>query len=156
MYKTKTKGSTLLEVLVVTGVLASIALAVLGTLSLLSRFHQKDTLAIKGQLLAEEGVEALRFIKSSGWSSLSGIPSGSLRYLALSVSSWGVTTTPEVVDGEFWRTVKVYQVTRDATDDIVSSGGIVDPNTLLLESAVSWSWRGATSTASYQSYITNL
>jgi len=151
-----TKGSTLVEVLVVAGVLASIALAVFGTLSLLSRFHQKNMSTIKAQLLAEEGIEALRFIKASGWSTLSGIPSGTARYLALSASSWGVTTTPEIVDGVFWRTVKVYAVSRDVSGDIVSSGGTVDPNTLLLESKVSWLWRGATSTTGYQSYITNL
>jgi type II secretory pathway pseudopilin PulG len=151
-----TRGSTLVEVLVVAGVLASIALAVFGTLALLSRFHEKNMSAIKAQLLAEEGIEALRFIKASGWSTLSGIPSGTARYLALSPSSWGVTTTPEIVDGEFWRVVKVYAVSRNVSGDIVSSGGTIDPNTLLLESNVSWVWRGATSTTGYQSYITNL
>jgi len=152
----KTKGSTLLEVLVVTGVLASIALGVMGTLATLSRFHQKDMLAIKGQLLAEEGIEALRFIKSSNWSALSSIPSGENRYLELSESSWGVTTTPEIVDGVFWRTVRVYEVMRDMNDDIVSSGGTIDPDTLLLRSDVSWDWRGATSTTGYSAYITNI
>lgn len=150
------KGSTLLEVLVVAGILATIALSVFGTLSLLSRFHQKNMFAIKGQLLAEEGIEALRFIKAGGWSSLTSIPTNTARYLALSPSSWSVTATPEIVDGIFWRVIKVYSVSRDVSNDIVSSGGTVDPNTLLLESKVSWNWRGATSTASYQSYITNL
>jgi type II secretory pathway pseudopilin PulG len=156
MRKTKSKGSTLLEVLIVAGILASITLAVLGTLSLLSRFHQKDMLAIKGQLLAEEGIEALRYIKASGWASLSSIPPGTARYLSLSFSSWSVTDAPEVIDGSFWRTIKVYQVARDASGDIVSSGGSIDPDTLLLESTTSWDWRGATSSASYQAYITNL
>lgn len=156
MNKIKTKGSTLLEVLVVTGVLASIVLSVLGTLSLLSRFHEKDMLKIKGQLLAEEGIESLRFIKASGWNSLSSLSSGQAQYLALDVSSWGVTTTPEIIDGLFWRVVKVYQVSRDVNDDIISIGGTIDANTLLLESEVSWSLRGATSTAMYQSYITNI
>ena len=156
MYKTKTKGSTLLEVLVVTGVLASIALAVLGTLSTLSRFHEKNMYKIKGQLLAEEGIESLRFVKASGWNNLSSLSSGQAQYLDLGISSWGVTTTPEIIDGLFWRIVKVHQVNRDSNDDIVSIGGTLDSNTLLLESIVSWSVRGATSTAMYQSYITNI
>ena len=150
------KGSTLVEVLVVAGVLASITLAIFGTLSLLARFHEKNMSAIKGQLLAEEGIEAIRFIKASGWSTLSAIPVNTARYLTLSPSSWGVTTTPEIIDGEFWRTIKVYSVSRDVSSDIVTSGGVVDSNTLLIESSVSWLWRGATSTATYQSYITNL
>lgn len=150
------KGSTLVEVLVVAGVLASIALAVFGTLSLLSRFHQKNMSTIKGQLLAEEGIEAIRFIKASGWSTLTAIPVNTERYLSLSPSSWTVTTVPEVIDGLFWRTFKTFSVYRDASSDIVSSGGTLDQNTLLIQSSVSWNWRGATSTAQYESYITNI
>jgi len=67
-----------------------------------------------------------------------------------------VTTTPEIVDGVFWRTVRVYEVMRDMNDDIVSSGGTIDPDTLLLRSDVSWDWRGATSTTGYSAYITNI
>lgn len=150
------RGSTLLEVLVVAGILASIALGVFGSLSLLSRFHQKNMLTIKGQLLAEEGIEAVRYLKASGWSTLSNIPKDTPRYLAVLPSSWSVTTTPEVIDGAWYRSFILTSVYRDASSDIVSSGGTVDPNTLLITSSVSWAWRGSTSTASYQSYITNL
>lgn len=150
------RGSTLLEVLVVASILASIALGVFGSLSLLSRFHQKNMFAIKGQLLAEEGVEAVRFLKSSGWSTLTAFPRNTPRYLALATSTWSATTTPEVVDGIFFRQFIIRDVARDANGDIVSSGGTIDPGILRIESSVSWWWRGATSSALYQSYITNL
>ncbi|MEK7607762.1 MAG: hypothetical protein AAB484_02485 [Patescibacteria group bacterium] len=150
------KGSTLIEIVVVTAILALVSLAFLGTFTALSQFHYKDMLIIKGELLAEEGIEALRFVKESGWNNLSSIPSGSKRYLSLAPSAWSITTNPEVVDGEFFRYFRVYEVLRDASDDIVSSSGTIDPDTLLLDVSVDWNWRGSTTTANYKSYITNI
>jgi hypothetical protein len=150
------KGSVLLEVVVAASIMAVIALAFLGSFSVLTKIHERNMLYIKGDLLAEEGVEALRFVKASGWSSLSGLPSGASRYLSVGGSSWTITTTPEIIDAVFYRTVKVFQVSRDSSDNIVSSGGTVDPNTLLTEADVSWSYRGATTTVTYKTYVTNI
>lgn len=149
-------GSTLMEVVVVAAILSAVSLAFLGTFSLLSRFHEKNMLSIKGSLLAEEGIEALRLIKSSGWSNLADLASGSDRYLSLSASSWEIGSVPEVIDGRFYRILRIYPVSRDGADDIVSSGGTIDANTLFLESRVEWNWRGATTTTGYQAYITNI
>ncbi|HVT75329.1 MAG TPA: hypothetical protein VHD69_02880 [Candidatus Paceibacterota bacterium] len=150
------KGSVILEVVVAAAIMAVVALAFLGSFALLTRVHERNMLFIKGDLLAEEGLEAMRFIKAAGWSNLSAIPSGGARYLAVGTSTWGVTTTPERVDGDFYRTIKVYSVFRNSSDDIVTSGGTVDSNTLLTESSVSWSYRGATTTATYKTYVTNI
>jgi hypothetical protein len=133
-----------------------VSLSFFGAFYALSQFHQKDMLVIKGTLLAEEGIEALRFIESGGWNNLSSIPVDSTRYLAVSPSLWNISSSPEVIDGEFFRYFRVHSVFRDASDDIVSSGGTLDPNTLLIDVFVDWNWKGATSTANYKSYITNL
>ncbi len=156
MISLHTKGSVIIEVVVVSAIISMVSLAFLGTLSTLSRFHQKDMLAIKGGLLAEEGLEAVRYIKGSGWSNLSTVPLNTARYFELATSSWGVTTTPEIVDGIFYRFFKLSAVSRDVNDDIVSTGGTVDVNTFLVESNVSWNWRGSTSTSQYKTYVTNI
>lgn len=146
----------ILEVVVAASIMAVVALAFLGSFAVLTRVHERNMLFIKGDLLAEEGLEAMRFIKAAGWNNLSGIPSGTARYLAVGVSAWSVTTTPERIDGDFYRTIRVYQVSRNSSDDIVASGGTVDANTLLTESSVSWSYRGATTTVTYKAYVTNI
>lgn len=151
-----TKGSVIVEVVVASAILSVVSLAFLGTLATLSRFHQKDMLAIKGGLLAEEGLEAVRYIKGGNWNTISSLTPDTPYYLSLSTSSWGVTTTPEIVDGVFYRSFKVFTVQRNSSDDIVSSGGTVDPNTLLAESRVSWNTRNSTSTATYKTYVTNI
>lgn len=150
-----TRGNSLVEVVVAAALLSAVAVSFLGAFSFLSRSHQRDTFAIKAALLAEEGIEALRYVKGAGWSNLSAVV-GQTRYLELGPSSWALSTEPEVVDGQFYRSVAVSAVSRGASGDIVASGGAVDSGTLLLTSAVSWNWRGATSTVTYRSYVTNL
>ena len=150
------KGSTLLEVLVVAGILSAICLSFIGTFVTVSRFHEKNMLAIKAELLAEEGLEAIRLIKSDDWAGLSSLTPGNTYYFDLATSSWSVTSTPEVIDGDFYRSFKTYSVNRDVSDDIVSTGGAVDAGTLLFDVSVHWQWRGATTTANYKAYMTNL
>ena len=154
--KSGTRGSGLVEIVVAGAILSAVSLSFLGTLSILSHFHQKDMLTIKGQLLAEEGLEALRLMKGVGWSALSSIPTGETQYLLLGSSNWSATTTLEHVDGVFARSFILSQVRRGVSDDIVSSGGTVDPNTLLAEVTVSWLWRSATTSVTYRTYVTNL
>jgi hypothetical protein len=156
MISFNTKGSVIIEVVVASAIISLVSLAFLGTLSTLSVFHQKDMLTIKGGLLAEEGLEAVRFVKGSGWSNLSNIPLNTSRYFTLATSSWSVTSTPEIIDGLFYRSFKLNQVSRDGNDDIVASGGTVDPNTFFAESSVSWRARNATTTITYKTYVTNI
>jgi hypothetical protein len=149
-------GSGLVEVVVAASILSVIAIAFIGSFTVLARAHTKDMLTIKAELLAEEGLEALRLMKAAGWTTLSSIPTNTTRYLNVTSTAWSVATTPNSVDGAFWRSFKVYSVMRNGTDDIVSSGGTTDPNTLLTEVTVSWLYRDATSTVSYQTYVTNI
>jgi hypothetical protein len=111
--------------------------------------------AVKGALLAEEGIEALKFIRNTGWNNFSSIPSGATRYLYFSGSAWSVTTTPEVIDGVFYRSFSPKSVSRDSSSNIVLSGGTNDPNTLFMTVTVSWSSHNATSTQSYSDYFFN-
>lgn len=145
----------LIEVVVGAAILATVALAFFGSTSALGTLHERNMLYIKGDLLAEEGIEAMRLVKDSGWNNLASLPSGTPRYLLLGSAGWSITTTPEIVDGLFYRTVKVYQVFRDASANI-SVTGTPDPNTILLESNVAWSYHTATSTVTYKAYVTNM
>jgi hypothetical protein len=150
------KGNSIVEVVVGATILSVVALAFLGAMAALSRFHERDMYAIKGSLLTEEGIEALRYIKDTGWANISSVPVNQTRYLLVSPNAWAITTNPEIIDGVFYRSFKISQVQRNSTDDIVSSGGVVDLNTLLLDVSVSWQQRGSTTTSEYKTYITNI
>ncbi|MFA6158687.1 MAG: hypothetical protein WC763_03665 [Candidatus Paceibacterota bacterium] len=148
-------GSGLIEVVVASAIVALVAVAFVGTFATLSQFHQRDTLTIKGQLLAEEGLEAILLMKGSGWETLSNLPKDEDEYLSLS-SSWGTTSTPEIVGGVFHRSFRLASVVRDGSDNIIPSGGSVDSGTLLATVVVSWAWKGATSTVTYKTYVTSI
>ena len=114
-------------------------LALLGVHNLYLKTALSNGEALKAVYLAEEGIENIRFLRDVSWST--------------NIS--GLTSLSTTIDN-FYRTVTLSEVNRDANSDIVSSGGTVDINTKLVVSSVSW-WNGvSTTTKSISTYITNL
>lgn len=150
-------GLTLVEVLIATSIILVFLLALFGAHSLYLRTAFSNGEVIKAAELAEESLEAMRFLRDSSWNT--NIASLTLETdygLIFSAGSWQVSATDIWVDSIFERTVTLSAVYRDASGDIVSSGGTLDPNTVLVASSVSWSERGATTTKSISTYLTNL
>ena len=149
-------GFGMVEVVVATAIVAGfiLILATINTTYLKISF--KESSIIQASFLSEEGIEAMRFARDSSWSSnLAPLTPGVEYFLKFSGTSWQATTTPVYI-GIFDRRVKVEQVNRDANDNIVTSGGTLDPNTLLITSTVSWMEHGATTTKITSDYLTNL
>ncbi len=103
--------------------------------------------------LLEEGAEAVRIARDSGWNNISTLTIGTTYYPSFSGGTWILSTTSNVV-GIFTRTVVLANVNRDtSTQDIVSSGGTLDPNTKLVTVTVTWIEGGSTITKTLQFYI---
>lgn len=158
-------GTTLMEIVVVTAILSTVSLAFLGTFTTVSKFHEKNTKAIKAGLLAEEGIEALRVVKSQNFQTLGSIAAAiagggasTRQYFAVSTSTWGVTTTPEIIDGLYYRYFFINPVYRTGTYDVTFNSGLgtFDPNTIAVDVYVEWLWRNATNTNVYKALMTNL
>lgn len=155
-------GSTLMEVVVVTAILSTVSLAFLGTFATVSKFHEKNMRVIKAGLLAEEGIEAIRILKSQDFNALSTLAQAGAtpHYLAVSTSTWSITSTPEVIDGIYYRYFTLTPAKRTPTYDIVYGAGTasdtVDLNTLFIDVYVEWQWRNATNTNIYKAFITNI
>jgi len=99
----------------------------------------------------------MRFLRDSSWSANIAPLSLDVDYgLVFDAGVWQVTADNIWVDNTFERTITLSTVYRDSSGDIVSLGGTLDPDTLLLVSNVSWSNRGATTTKSISTYLTNL
>ncbi len=132
------KGMTLVEVVIAASIILGAVLALLAVHSLYIKTALANADRIKSVLLAEEGLEDIRFLRDSSWS----------------VNIANLSATSTVIDN-FIRTITLSPVYRDANSDIASSG-TSDSNTKLVTSSVSW-WAGsATSTKSLSTYITNL
>ncbi|OGH14978.1 MAG: hypothetical protein A2860_02120 [Candidatus Levybacteria bacterium RIFCSPHIGHO2_01_FULL_37_33] len=80
-----------------------------------------------------EAQEAIRVIRANGWSNLS----AGTYHPIVSGSTWILTSAPELIDGNFTRSIIIEDVKRDSNGDIAQSGTL-DPSTKLLTISVLW------------------
>ncbi len=154
---TKNLGLTLVEVLVATSIILAFLLGLLGAHSLYLRTAFSNGEVIKASMLAEESLEAIRFLRDSSWdTNILPLSLDTDYYLVFNAGSWQTSTENIFVDNLFERKVRFSAVYRDASSDIITSGGTLDPDTLLVVSGVSWLKSGATTTKSISTYLTNI
>lgn len=138
--------------------LAVVMLAVTFTFYL--RTGLATTNEMRAVYLLEEGLEAMRFVRDSGWSGVSGLSLNEEYGLAWQ-GGWQVVSEPQVVDGIFERGVAVLPVYRRTSDsDIVATSSpeakSLDPNTKRINVWVHFPTRSGTSTVTSASYLTNI
>lgn len=124
-------GFVILEALLAVG-LVLIFLSALGSLFFISinggsKIHQNE----QANLIAQSGLQALRTI------AFDDLNLTSLGHLVFSDPVWTLGAGSETI-GNFTRTVRVEEVQRDGSCNIVASGGTVDPDSKLIESEVTW------------------
>ena len=99
--------------------------------------QSRQSPAIKAQLLSEEGIEVLHLVRIPDGMCFPQFPPRTKKYFYFSGTTWSVTTTPEIIDGVFYRSFTMASASRNSSFNIVSSGGMVDPQTLLATVSVS-------------------
>lgn len=122
----------LLEILLSIGLLALI-LTTLGTVVLVSSGTTRGGQSVRALLAAQEGLSALQ---SVSFSDLLNTDTGTLTF---SNNRWQLGSgAPQTIATGITRTVHVKSVNRDASCQIVSSGGTSDTDSKTLESDVNW------------------
>ena len=151
------KGFGLIEIVIASSIISVAMISLAFTLVMASRLSARSTDLVRANFVAEEGLEAMRFLRDKSWSSVfASLTPGTNYYLSFNASTatWSVgTTDPGLLGGTFRRRITVASVQRNASDDIVSSGGTVDSNTLKVISTVTAS---TTSTTTVETYLTNI
>lgn len=113
---------------------------------------QRNTEALS---LAEEALEVVRKMRDDGWTAnIASKTSGTTYYPTVSGSSWVLQTTNPSPTSYYTTTIVFSNTSRDASDNIVASGGTNDPDTRKVVATVSWSDSG-TKTVTITTYITN-
>jgi len=157
MKKTFNQGVTLVEVLIAASIITAFLTALLGTHSFYLKTAFSNRHVIKAAQLAEEGIEVVRFERDSSWTlNIETLDLDTEYRISFESGDWVLSETPVFIDNLFDRTVTLSSVSRDGSNDIVTSGGTLDPDTLLVTSSVSWVSNGATTTREVYTYITNL
>jgi type II secretory pathway pseudopilin PulG len=151
----RTHGVSLVEVLIGISIISAL-LVVIGY-SINSYVAARAALLnnTKATYLAEEGLEIVRSIRDDDWTTIDGLPTNTARYLSVSTTTVSIVTTPEVIDGQFYRQFIVRPVYRNASDDIVASttaGATVDDGSRQIDMYVG----GPAGTSTLRAIITNL
>ncbi len=148
-------GITLVEVMVAISIIASIVVAVGFSVTAYVDARSELLSDAKSVYLAEEGYEILRAIRDNDWNVIDVLTIGTTHYLSVSTTSINVSTTPEVIDGNFYRSFVLSRVYRNSNDDITTStasGSYVDPEILEVKISVF----GPTGTSSLTGILSNL
>lgn len=130
----KNRGQSLIELLVVMGLMA-ILLPVITTSLIVSREGkpQQEKRARAAQII-QEYHEAIRSIRESGWSN---IETNGNYHIELNNTTWELISGQETLDG-ISRQISISDTQRDSDNKIVESGGTIDPSTKKITTTLSW------------------
>ena len=110
----------------------------------------------QSSFLAEEGIEAVKFMRDSGWSKNINALTADVPYtLVFDGNSWTTTTSANYIDGRFDRRVSVSDVYRDTFGNITETGSF-DPDTKKVLVVVSWQKDTSTTTKEITTYVSNI
>ncbi|MEN9604605.1 MAG: hypothetical protein RJB39_290 [Candidatus Parcubacteria bacterium] len=111
---------------------------------------------VQATFLLDEGVEAVKTLRGESWTKVASTTVGVPYYLIWNTDRWAATTTPQVTDGRFYRTMIFSTVNRDASFNISTTTGTLDNGTRKVDLAVAWNEKGSTSTRSISMYVFNI
>lgn len=144
--KTNKRGVSIVEVLVVVGILLVAFVGILGLLTFSLQVSNLIKETTQANFLAQDAIEAIRnFRDGTTWDT------DGLRILSAGTeyhpektgdvpSKWMMATGEETIDG-FSRKIVFEQIKRDAQDNIVENGGINDPDPDTRKATITVSWK---------------
>lgn len=157
-YSKGKNGFGMLEIVIGAALISVSLFGVVAVSSASLKATENATHSIQAAFLLEEGMEVMRFLRDSGWNTyIAPLNTATPYYLNFSAGAWTTTSSQVLdIDGIFERTFVINDVYRNIDDDIVTSGGTIDPNTKKITFSVSWSLRGITITKTISAYLTNI
>lgn len=148
----KQLGFFLIEVVIAVALAGGVLITVLSLVQDTVEVSQRSLERTQAAYLLDEGIEGVKTVRDSAWTTITALTSATPYYLSWSGTAWTLTTTPQTV-GRFTRSIVFEDVYRDGNDDIVSSGGTLDIGTRKGTVTVSWAVPSGTQSESVVFYI---
>jgi type II secretory pathway pseudopilin PulG len=146
-------GFGLIEIIVAVAILTLALFGFLQTGVLALKLLRNEKENLEATLLAQESLEAVRSIRDASWASnIAPLQNGKSYFPVIVNGKWtlaAATQTP--ISGKYTRFLIFEEVRRGGGDQIVSSGGTVDPNTRKVISRTIW----GTKSIELVTYLTN-
>lgn len=150
------KGFGMIEMLIGAAVLSVSLLGISSFFQATLAVSNTTQSAVQGGYLLEEGVEIAKLLRDAGYASnILSLSTTTPTYLAWNGTIWATSTVNTFIDGKFERSIIAAEVKRNADGDI-SGSGTYDPNTRLITVSVAWNVKGATTTKTIRTYVTNI
>jgi hypothetical protein len=148
-------GLSLVEVVIGTAISLIVIIGLVSAFTQFFKLSLSNIRNLQASLLAEEGIEAVKFLRDKGYSTyIKNLDASTNYYLAFG-DFWEATTTATSTGGLFYRTVRFEELTRDANKEIASSGTL-DQDSKKVTVSVAFLAGGATSTKSISAYVMNI
>ncbi len=108
----------MVEVLIGASIFLVVILGLSSALKIIIQASLTNTSKIQAIFLAEEGIEAVRVLRDGGWAAnIQSLSSGTNYFLTFDGTTFKSTTTPSYVDSTFYRTLRISDVYRNASQD---------------------------------------
>lgn len=116
------------------------------------RYMREANTKQQAVFLAQEAIEAARFLRDQSWSGgINNLTAGVDYYPVISGTTWFLSSTdPGPIDGKFTRTIRFDRVFRNTNDDITATG-TEDMDTRMVTARVLWGAK----TYELVTYLTN-
>jgi len=152
----KSFGFSLVEVIVAVSIATISILSVWKVYNFFIRISISNPSFFQASFLAEEGIEAIKFLRDSGWNSNITTLSAGLPYsLVFNGTNWATTTSVIYIDNKFDRRVILSDVYRDINGNIAETGSF-DAGTKKVLVVVAWQKNNSTTTKEIITYVTNI
>ena len=154
----------MVEIIVGASIISISLLALVGIYNYYLQVTIHNTPNIQAAYLLEEGMEVMRSLRDQSWdSNIQTLTfDGATKYYLVfntETSKWSTTASVQpLIDGLFERVVTVNSVYRNANHEIVpngTSGAVLDANTAMITTKVSWSNGSAVTDRTISSYLTD-
>lgn len=133
------KGLSIIEIVISAALIAVSVAGIIAAANVFFALSIKNTNQAQAALLLEETAEILQYLRDDSWDgNFTNMSTATNYHLDWDGTDYATTTTPVLVNGRFTRTFNIDEVRRDSSDDIVSSGGSVDPDSYLVNVSISW------------------
>lgn len=145
----------MVEAVVVISVIAIFVLLSLSVNAFYAEISKRNKHYIQASFLAEEGIEALKYMRDDSWTTNIDPLIPNTDYYLIFNSGWVATTVAQNTNG-YYRSFRVYDVLRDVNGNIVETGGGLDAGTKFLQMKVEWLSKSGTSTREVSAYIADI
>ena len=154
----KNSGFALVELVVAIGIITTILFSALQFINTTTRAMRTERYIREATLLMAEWEDAVKFLRDAGWNTyISPITPETTYYLSFSGSNWTFgTSDPGSINNHYTRSFVFHQVFRDASGNIVQSGGSADANSRRVTATLSWQGVTGPQTLSNDFYVNNI